>query len=42
MEELKALSCPFCNGTKLKADQKKSGNFRYVDGERMDACVEMR
>ena len=39
MEELKALSCPFCNGTKLKADQKKSSSFRYVDGEREDCYV---
>ena len=32
MNEVKALSCPFCGGTKLSAAHKKSGGFRYDNG----------
>ena len=31
-----ATSCPFCGNTKVKVDCKKSSNFKYVDGKRLD------
>ena len=37
MAELKP--CPFCGGTKLKVDSKRSNNTRWKDGKRFSSHV---
>lgn len=38
-DDVKAYSCPFCNGRNLKIDQRRFRCVRYDDGERQDRYV---